>query len=48
MANNMNKNKLWLDSLTKNSLKNYAEGLSCDNFYKRMLYNIFRNDENTW
>ena len=48
MANNMNKNKLWSDSLTKNSLSTYAEGLACNNFDKRTLYNIWRNDENTW
>ena len=48
MANNMNKNKLWSDSLTKNDLTTYAEGLAYDNFDKRMLYNIWRNDQNTW
>ena len=48
MANNMNKNKLWSDSLTKNSRSTYAEGLACNNFDKRTLYNIWRNDENTW
>ena len=48
MANNMNRNKLWSDSLTKNYLKTYVEGLAYDNFDKRMLYNIWRNDENTW
>ena len=46
-ANNMNKYKLWSDSLTKNSLTTYAEGLACDNFDKRTLYNVWRNDANT-
>ena len=48
MAINMNKNKLWSDSLTKNALTAYAEGLACDNFDKRTLYNVWRNDANTW
>ena len=48
MANNMNNNKLWSDSLTKNSLTTYAEGLACDNFDKRTIYNVWRNDVNTW
>ena len=44
----MNKNKLWSDSLTKKILTTYAEGLACDNFDKRTLYNVWRNDVNTW
>ena len=47
MENNMNKNKLWSDLLTKNNLTTYAEGLACNNFNKRMLYNIWRNDPST-
>ena len=44
----MNRNKLWSDSLTKNYLTTYVEALACDNFDKRMLHNICRNDPNTW
>ena len=48
MVNNMNKNKLWSNSLTKNYLTTYVEGLACDNFDKRTLYNIWSNDQNIW
>ena len=48
MANNMNKYKLWSDSNTKNDLTTYAEGLACDNFDNRKIYNVWRNDANTW
>ena len=48
MVNNMNKNKLWSDSLTKNTLTTYAEGLVCNNLDERTLYNVLRNDENIW
>lgn len=48
MANNMNKNKLWSDSLTRDSLTTYAEGLACDNFERGKTYNIRRNDQYSW
>ena len=48
MANNMNKIKLWSDSLTKDALTTYAEGLACDNFERGKSYNIRRNDEYSW
>ena len=48
MANNMNKYKLWSDSKTKNALTTYAEGLACDNFDNRKIYNVWRNDANSW
>ena len=48
MANNMNKYKLWSDSQTKNALTTYAEGLACDNFDNRKIYNVWRNDANSW
>ena len=44
----MNKHELWSDSLTKYDIMTYPEGLACDNFDKRTLYNILRNDANTW
>ena len=44
----MNKNKLWSDSLTKDSLTTYAEGLACDNFEWGKTYHIRRNDESSW
>ena len=34
MANNMNKDKLWSDSLEKNYITTYAKGLTCDNVDK--------------
>ena len=45
---NMNKNKLWSDSSTKESLTTYAGGLACDNFERGKIYNIWMNDENSW
>ena len=48
MAKNMNKKKLWYDSLTIDSLTTYAEGLACDNFERGKTYNIRRNDESSW
>ena len=48
MANNMNKNKLWSDSLTRDSLTTYAEGLACDNFERGKKCHIRRNDQNSW
>ena len=48
MANNMNKIKLWSDSLTKDALTTYAEGLACDNFERGKTYHIRRNDEYSW
>lgn len=44
----MNKNKLWSDSLTKDSLTTYAEGLACNNFERGKTYHIRRNDESSW
>ena len=44
----MNKNQLWSDLHTKNSLTTYAESLACHNFDKRIFYNIWRNDVTTW
>ena len=48
MANNMNKKKLWSDSLTRDSLTTYAEGLACDNFDRGKTYHIRRIDQNSW
>ena len=44
----MNKYKLWSDSLTKESLTIFAEGLACDIFERGKFYNIWRNDKKTW
>ena len=44
----MNKNKLWLDSLTKNYLTTYDKCLACDSFDKQTLYDILKNDSKTW
>ena len=48
MANNINKNKLWSDSLTKKYPTTNAEGLACDNFDKWMSHNVWRNNQHTW
>ena len=48
MANNMNKKKLWSDSLTRDPLTTYAEGLACDNLKRGKTYHIRRIDQTSW
>ena len=43
MADNINENKLWSDSLTTTILQ-----LACDNLDKRNLYTTWRNNNNIW
>ena len=44
----INTDNLWSDSLTKDVLKAYAEGLVCNNFDKKTIYNVRRHDEYAW
>ena len=48
MAANINKENLWSNSLTKNALTTYAEGLACKNFDQRIIYNVRRHSSNVW
>ena len=44
----MNSTSLWSNSLTKDFLTEYAEGLACKNFDNRIFYESRRIDVNTW
>jgi hypothetical protein len=48
MGTNIHRNVLWSDSLTKEYLTSYAEGLACVNFDKRLHYNVRRQDDKSW
>ena len=39
---------LWSDSLTKDDLIFYVEGLVYNNFDKQKIYNVRRHDKYTW
>ena len=44
----INRENLWSDSLTKDNLTVYAEGLACNNFNKNIFYNLRRLAKDTW
>ena len=44
----INKENLWSNSLTKNALTLYAEGLACKNFDQMRIYNVRRYSEDMW
>ena len=44
----VNNTTLWSSSLTKDVLTPYGEGLACDQFDKRIYYNVHRNDKHLW
>ena len=48
MSSLINAENLWSESLTKDVLIVYAEGLTCNNFDKKTNYNIRRHDKYTW
>lgn len=48
MGANIQRNVLWSDSLTKEYLTTYAEGLACVNFDNRLHYDVRRSDEHLW
>ena len=48
MATNIKKKNLWSNSLTKNELITYAEGLAYKNFDQRIICNIRRDSLYTW
>ena len=48
MATIINKDNLWSNSLTRNQLTTYAEGLACKNFDQRTLYNVRRYNLKMW
>ena len=47
-ASLINTENLWSESLTKEVLTVYAEGIACDNFDKKTVYNVRRHDKYTW
>ena len=48
MGSYINRENLWSDSLTKDILTVYAEGLACYRFDKRKCYNVRRHAKATW
>ena len=48
MANCLNNTNLWSNSLTKDVLTPYGEGLACAQFDQRIYYNVHRNDQHLW
>jgi hypothetical protein len=48
MSANIQRQVLWSDSLTKDYLTTYAEGLACVNFDNRLNYHVRRKDADTW
>ena len=48
MGANIQRNVLWSDSLTKEYLTTYAEGLACVNFDNRLKFDVRRHDETSW
>ena len=48
MASLINTDNLWSDSLTKDVLTDYAEGLACNNFDTKTIYNTRRHKKYTW
>ena len=47
-AKKINSTGNWTKSLTKDYLTEYAEGIACDNFDRRLKYVKKRIDDNTW
>ena len=48
MASLINTENLWSDSLTNDVLIVYTEGLACNNFDKKTIYNVKRHKKYTW
>ena len=47
MGSYIKREDLWSESLTKDNLTVYAEGLACNNFDKKKFYNSRRYEKDT-
>ena len=48
MASLISTESFWSDSLTKYTLIVYVEGIVCNNFDKKIIYNVRRHNKYTW